>query len=1195
MPHRIFRLTVKFPLFVLALLLAVIWGLAWYLSGSLKRDLEQLLSAQQYSAISVVAANIEQETRLRLKTLADLARALGSLDFNADPGQADSFFRNNVAIGALFNGGLFVMDTQGICLADAPQIPGRVGLNLGEREYFTAALARGEPAIGTPRKGRLSGRPQIAMSAPISGADNQIKGVLVGITYLDADNYISRVATTYDGQSGGVLVIDPASGRFVAATDPSRIFAAVPAEGVNRMHDRYMTGYEGSGVAVSSRGIEELSSSRRIPVTGWFAVAVLPVEAAFAPMTAIRHTILGAALVLSVAVPWLAAALVGRWLRPLRKTTVALREMTAGRRVLAALPVATRDEVGDLVASFNELVRDIDDREQMAAALKQSEARYRVLLDLSPDAIFVHRDGVMAMANRSALRLFGAEQEEQLLGQPWTARIRPDFHEIARERFQRVRDADGLIALPPIEQHYLRVDGSAVEVEVTASSIMLAEGRAVLSIARDITQRRADEARLKALLAQKEALLDNALVGIVLIGQRVIIQCNRRFEELFGYAEDEMLGRRTEIMYPTEEFYSAIGERAYSALARGETYVEELWFRRKDGGQFWGYLNGKALDLQRPRGESVWICADLTEQKRAQERLRLAAGVFENAAEGIMITGADQAIVAVNQAFSQVTGYAPDEVIGRNPRLLGSGCQPPEFYREMWGAVRRDGKWRGEIWNRRKNGEIYPELLSISVVRDEESRVTHYVGIFSDITSQKRTEQQLSFLAHHDPLTELPNRALFNDRLIHAICRAARNDRQLAVLFIDLDHFKKINDTLGHHIGDQLLQDVARQFRKMLRASDTLARLGGDEFALLVEDNNEAFDAVIVARKLLDVFKQPLSLAGHEVHISASIGISCYPTDGQEAHELIKNADAAMYRAKAKGRSNYACYAREMTEHAVERLRLEAMLRRSIQQQELRVYFQPQVNLTDGTLIGAEALVRWCHPELGLVPPAKFIPLAEEIGFIVALGEWVLREACSRASAWRALGHEFPKITVNLSIKQFDGGDLIDQVAAILAETGLPAGCLEMEITESFIAEAEDMIRFVEELRSLGVHLSVDDFGTGYSSLAYLKRLPLQTLKIDKSFVMDIGRDTNNEAIVRTIITLARNLGLIVVAEGVETAEQVAFLLREGCQFGQGYYFGRPLPEEEFVARWLCHCPNDATGCATIANGASYLLPAKPI
>ncbi|HRD67179.1 MAG TPA: EAL domain-containing protein [Candidatus Competibacter sp.] len=1195
MPSWVFGLTIKFPLFVLALLLAVIWGLAGYFNFSLKRDLEHLLSAQQFSAVSVIAASIEQETHLRLKTLGELAQAISQRDLIGDPKRIGAFLYDNLAVSVLFNGGFFVLDTSGICLADAPRMAGRVGLNLSGREYFTIALTQREPVVGMLRAGKLSGRPQVAMSAPIIDAAGQAVGVLVGIVYLDVENYVGRVIATYDGESNGVLIIDPRSGLFVAATDPSRIFRPIPAPGINRMHDRYMGGYEGSGIAVSSRGVEELSSSHRIPSTGWFAVAALPTEKVFAPVAAMQETILGVALALSLVVPVLVVWMAGRWLGPLRQTTFALRQMTSGRRALAALPVTTRDEVGELIESFNELVRDIDDRKKAATALRQSEERYRAVVDLSPDAIYVHRNGVMVMANRSTLRLYGAESENQLRGLPWTAWVHPDYREVAQQRQQFLRKASGPIALPAMEQRHLRMDGSHVEVEVTASNIMLAEGPAILTIARDITQRRADEARLEALLAQQDALLNNALIGIALLKERVITQCNRRFEELFGYAEDEMLGQGTEILYPTVEFYDAIGERAYSALAVGETYIEEVWFKRKDGSRFWGYLHGKALDLQQPRGASVWIFADLTEQKHAQERLRLAASVFENTAEGIMITDTDRIILAINRGFTEITGYAAEEVIGKTPALLHSGRQSPVVYREMWEAIRRSGKWRGEIWNRRKNGEIYAELLSISAVKDEDGQATHYVGVFSDITAQKQAEQQLSFLAHHDSLTGLPNRVLFNDRLTHAIRRAARESVQVAVLFIDLDHFKNVNDTLGHHLGDRLLWMVTGELQKTVRASDTLARLGGDEFALLVEGLDGVQDAFLVAQKLLGVFAQSFALAEHELYISASIGIAMYPNDGQDAHDLVKNADAAMYQAKAKGRNSYHCYAKELTAYAVERLQLEAMLRRSIQLNELVVYFQPQVELSTGALIGAEALVRWCHPELGLVPPAKFIPLAEEMGFIAALGEWVLREASSKLEVWRAAGYGLPKISVNLSIKQFERGDLVDLVEKILAETGLPPECLEMEITESFIARAEDAVRFVGHLRALGVHLSVDDFGTGYSSLAYLKRLPLQTLKIDKSFVGDIGRDANNEAIVRTIIALARNLGLAVIAEGVETEEQVDFLLQEGCRIGQGYYFDRPLPEEEFVARWLSQIPNGPTHRVTMPNKLSHFSPTNSL
>ncbi|HMR02787.1 MAG TPA: EAL domain-containing protein, partial [Candidatus Competibacter phosphatis] len=532
-------------------------------------------------------------------------------------------------------------------------------------------------------------------------------------------------------------------------------------------------------------------------------------------------------------------------------------------------------------------------------------------------------------------------------------------------------------------------------------------------------------------------------------------------------------------------------------------------------------LSGRALDSSQPQEGSVWIYSDLTAQKQGRERLRLVTSVFESAAEGIVITDPDQVILAINPAFSEITGYSAEEALGRKPNLIQSGRHDAAFFQQIWQALEQDGKWHGEIWNRRKNGEVYPELLSISAVKDQAGCVTHYVGVFTDITAIKDFERQLIFLAHHDPLTELPNRILFNDRLTQGILHAARHNTRLAVLFIDLDHFKNINDTLGHQLGDQLLKMVAEELRKTIRACDTLARLGGDEFILLIEDLGGNQDATMVACKLLAVFEKAFFLAEHEIHISASIGISYYPADGQDCDELVKNADAAMYEAKAKGRNNYHRYAKEMTAHALDRLRLEAMLRRSVKNDELLVHFQPQVDMAHGTLIGAEALVRWNHPILGLIPPGKFIPLAEETGFIVTLGEWVLRESCAKLQAWHAAGYRIDSISVNFSIRQFECGDMTGLIEAVLAENGLPPECLEMEITESFIIKAEDAFRFLEDLRALGVHLAVDDFGTGYSSLMYLKRLPIQRLKIDRSFVADIGRDANNEAIIRAIIMLA--------------------------------------------------------------------------
>jgi diguanylate cyclase (GGDEF)-like protein len=448
-------------------------------------------------------------------------------------------------------------------------------------------------------------------------------------------------------------------------------------------------------------------------------------------------------------------------------------------------------------------------------------------------------------------------------------------------------------------------------------------------------------------------------------------------------------------------------------------------------------------------------------------------------------------------------------------------------------------------------------------VRDARAGTSHYVGVFSDITLIKESQEKLDHMAHHDPLTALPNRLLFHDRLQHALLRAARDQDQLAVLFIDLDRFKNVNDTLGHHVGDELLQKVAGQLAARLREGDTLARLGGDEFIVLLERIDGEYGATQVAEKLMTMFDQPFTVAGHELFVTCSVGISLYPDDALDLNMLIRNADVAMYQAKARGRNGYRFYAPSMTGEGVERLRLETFLRRSLEKNEMFLNYQPQVEIDTGRLVGVEALVRWNHPELG------FIPLAEDSGFINQLGKWVLDEACRQMMRWQAQGLRVPKMAVNLSVKQFERGSIAGMVADILKETGLEPQRLQLEVTESVIMNTGDALGFINDLHAIGVGLAIDDFGTGYSSLAYLKQLPVQTLKIDRSFIKDISTDVNDEAIAIAIIQLGKSMHLSVIAEGVETEEQAAFLLRHGCKLAQGYFYSRPVLAQDMLERWI--------------------------
>jgi diguanylate cyclase (GGDEF)-like protein/PAS domain S-box-containing protein len=815
----------------------------------------------------------------------------------------------------------------------------------------------------------------------------------------------------------------------------------------------------------------------------------------------------------------------------------------------------------------HDLINDINRTLEADQARRLSEAKFASVFTECPDIMVIadRTTGRLLEVNTAFVEQTGFSAEEAIGKTPTELNLWgiPDLGPGMLERLQQN-------SLHNLELPFRRKDGSTYSGLLSAEIFELESNPAILVAVRDITYLKEARQQLQVSEEKFAKAFHVSPDGMLISRQSdgLLIDINEGFSRLTGYSSANSLN------------HSTFDLGIWANLSEREQLLEQLQhdgfvrdfrshIRHKDGKIFLCELSTRPILIA---GEDcmLTIARDITERQQMQEKIQLAATVFESTAEGVLITDTSQRINAVNRAFSEITGYSEQEALGQTPRLMASGQHDSAFYASLWYQLTAEGHWQGEISNRRKNGEVYPCWLTISAVRNKERFITHFVAVFADISSLKHAQARLDYQAHHDPLTGLPNRTLFENRLRAALIHSQESGGLGAVLFLDLDRFKHINDSLGHPVGDLLLKGIAVRLKENLRDIDTVARLGGDEFIILLPGLQHPGDVEVIANKILASFSAPFQAGEHEFFISSSIGSALFPTDGEDVATVIKNADAAMYRSKAKGRNRVEGYTRDLTAQASERIALEHELRRAIERDELSLYYQPKISLHTQQLVGAEALIRWNHPTFGEVPPEHFIALAEENGMILQIGDWVLEQACQQMRQWNTLYQPFGPLSVNLAGAQMRQPNLLTRIKQLLNDNDLRPDCLQLEITENFImSQTEEALSVLHKLKSLGVQLAIDDFGTGYSSLSYLKRLPLDILKIDQSFVRGLPDDGHDAAIVRAIIALGRSMQLTVIAEGVENLEQQQFLADEGCEQIQGFIVSLPLPAEEFCTTFL--------------------------
>lgn len=1072
----------------------LIWFLAFFATTVLKSEYEEVLSVEQFASVQRLAAELDSKLKERIESLSGAANRMPQ---RLDAANLDPFLSQFSALHTMFSGGIAVIGLDGRAIADHPVAPGRRGAFFGDRDYFRKVIETNEPYIDKPIIGRALKRPVLTISVPVFDGTGQLRAVMTGITDLTAVNFLGIVSSPAMAGRGELFVLSPRDNLIIAATNAERSMSLPAPRGMNLLYDRFVDGYEGSGIADSSYGIPNLYSGKRVAVANWIVMAALPTEVAFGPLMTMQKYLYALAAVLTMLslaiIGWMTRRMLGR----LDDAGAAMRRMTGGDTALATLPVERNDEIGHLIRNFNFLV---EDRQRHETALLASERRLSKLVESAPDAIFVQTRGRIAYLNEASVKLFGAQSRKQLLNTALLDRVHPDFRQMENEHIHQLNS--GKKSVRPQYEQFLRLDGSAVDVEVSAVPFVFENEDGALVFARDITERKRAE--------QVQNKLNRAL--------RLLSACNMALV----HAEREQ---------------NLLDEICRLVVDTGGYRMAWVGFADDDA--------GKTVRLASHSGDAAEYLRDI--------RISWGDNEFGRGITGLAIrNGATE----INPDFSTNPAMAPWRERANRLGFRSSIALPLIAGDRALGAL--------TIYSGEADSFSEDE---VKLLQELATDLAFGISTLRMRTAREAAEEKLAFLAHHDPLTHLPNRVLLRDRFDRAVAIAARDRKPVAMLVLDLDNFKRINDALGHKVGDELLLRVVERLQACVGDHGTISRQGGDEFVILIGSIKDSTEASRIAQSILDSISEPFDIDTHSLTTSFSIGISMYPNDGNDFDTLLRNADMALFHAKDNGRDTYHFFANTMNVDVLARMHLHSNLRKAVKNQEFLLHYQPQIELSSGRIVGAEALVRWQSPDEGLIPPGRFIPLAEESGLIVQIGEWVLNEACRQAKAWLDAGMMPLVVAVNLSAHQFKRGNILETVSGALARSGLPASLLELELTEStLLQETGAVMETLQELKKLGVHLSIDDFGSGYSSLSYLKKLAVDKLKIDQSFVRDLAHDVDDAAIVRAIVQLGHALQLSVIAEGVEEDAQLEFLRHCGCDQVQGYLVSRPVPAREFEA-----------------------------